>query len=320
MKLERLLAIVMLLLGRKRISARELSERFEVSQRTIYRDIESLCAAGIPVAAHTGMDGGYEIMEQYRIERQYLTMEELESIIVALRGIHFTMDEKLVSGLLDKVSALVANAGSGQEGSETAQQMMIDLNPWHSGEAERKRLDSLKQAIASCRHVEFDYTNGRGEQTRRTCEPMLVVLKGYVWYLYGYCLLRKEFRIFRLSRIKQLELLPTSFVRRESEFTSEPLRWDSMLMRDRPLIRLKLLFEPASRALVEDRYEPEKIQEQPDGKLLVETVQPDEPWLYGWLLSFGTNVRVLEPRETASRLYRKAMEICKLYPDYIHEH
>ncbi|PZD95646.1 YafY family transcriptional regulator [Paenibacillus sambharensis] len=318
MKMERLLAIVMLLLGRKRISARELSERFEVSQRTIYRDIESLCAAGVPVAAHTGMDGGYEIMEQYRIERQYLTIEELESIVVALRGVHSTMDEKLISGVLDKVSALVA--GSGQDGTRTAQQMMIDLNPWHAGNAERKRLDSLKQAIASCRHIEFHYTNGRGEQTRRTCEPMLVVLKGYVWYLYGYCLLREEFRIFRLSRIKQLELLPTSFVRRESELALEPLRWDSLLLQDRPLIRLKLLFEPASRALVEDRYEPDKIQEQPDGKLLVESVQPDEPWLYGWLLSFGTNVRVLEPKETASRLYREAMEICKLYPDNILKH
>src|SRR5690606_20279388 len=132
------LAIVMLLLNRRRVSARELSDRFEVSLRTIYRDVETLCQAGIPVISHAGQTGGYEIMERYRLERQFLSMDELQSIVIALRGVQGPMGERHIGGLLDKVGAMLAK--SERERMRAAgERVVIDLTPWKNDRGERER-------------------------------------------------------------------------------------------------------------------------------------------------------------------------------------
>lgn len=313
MKLDRLLAITMLLLNRKRVSAKELAERFEVSLRTIYRDVETIQYAGIPVVSYPGSTGGYEIMDRYRLDRQFLSFEELNAIIIALRGIRPTLDDREIEPLLDKVGAMLGKAERDRM-EETSDRLVIDINPWSSGQEDRDKLAGLRKAIHENRVIRFTYTRGDGEQTSRSCEPMRLVLKGFVWYLYGYCLLRGDFRIFRLSRMRDWEITDRTFVRREEPPHGNPLRWERTGSGG-PLVDLVLRFGPKSRVLAEDDFPPDAIEAAPDGSVLVRAARPDEPWLYHYLLGFGPDVKVLEPPETAARLREMAEEIVRLYEE-----
>jgi predicted DNA-binding transcriptional regulator YafY len=313
MKLDRLLAITMLLLNRKRISAKEMSERFEVSLRTIYRDVETIQYAGIPVVSYAGASGGYEIMDRYRLERQFLSLEELHSIVIALRGIKATMDDRDIGLLLDKVGALMAKPEQVSL-DEASERLVIDINPWNSGQEDKEKLAGLREAIRDNRVIRFAYTNGEGDQSSRTCEPMRLVLKGYVWYVYGYCLLREDFRIFRLSRVRDLELTHDTFVRRPEPSADDTLRWERGTG-SQGTVDLVLLFAAKMRARVEDNYGSDRIENRPDGTMLVKVSQPDEPWLYGFLLGFGADLKVMSPSEVAARMREKALEIAKLYAE-----
>ncbi|AJY74097.1 helix-turn-helix transcriptional regulator [Paenibacillus beijingensis] len=308
MKLERLLAVTMLLLNRRRVSAQELAERFEVSLRTVYRDMEAINAAGIPVVSYTGAAGGYEIMEKYRVERQFLSYEELESIMIALRGVRSTLHERDIGMLLDKVGALAAKT---ERGSGQGERLMIDLDPWSGGEEQKALMRQLRGAADSLRLVKFRYTNGQGEEAVREVEPVGVVLKGYIWYLYAYCRLRGDYRIFRLSRVEQLTVLQATFERRSKELQHFDFRWGAQKKYD--LVRLKLLFHPRAKARVYDYFDRDAIRLEPDGMLLVTSEQPDEPWLYGMLLGYGADVRVLGPEHVAREVRERAVEIVRNY-------
>lgn len=312
MKLDRLLAITMLLLNRKRVSAKEMAERFEVSLRTIYRDVETIQFAGIPVVSYNGASGGYEIMDRYRLERQFLSLEELNAVVVALRGIRSAMKEEEIESLLDKVGALLGKSER-ERLDVAADQWAIDINPWSSGPADQEKLAGLREAIRDCRVIRFSYISGEGEQTARSCEPMRLVLKGYVWYLYGYCMLRNDFRIFRLSRIRDLEVTDDSFLRKEAPPIERQLSWDN---RTAPrMVNFVLRFSPRSRAKVEDDFEPSEIEDQPDGSVIVRAIRPQKPWLNHYLLSFGADVKVLEPPETAAAVRAIAEQIVGLYAE-----
>ncbi|TDF92123.1 helix-turn-helix transcriptional regulator [Paenibacillus piri] len=311
MKLDRLLAITMLLLNRKRVGAAELAERFEVSLRTIYRDLESLNQAGIPIVSFAGASGGYEIMDQYRLERQFLSLDELQSIIIALRGVRSTFEEMDIGSLMDKVGTLIARTEHSAVDA-MSQQMMIDLNPWQGGQADKEKLSMLRTAIRETQLASFAYTSSQGETLERLCEPIGVVLKGYVWYLHGYCRLRDDFRVFRLSRIERLTILPETFVRREK--TLEQLDYRQGRNReDRELIKLVLLASPRLKPRLQDYFQPEQIATQPDGTLLVTSVQPEEPWLYRMLLAYGADLQILEPASVRDAVVEEARKIVKLY-------
>jgi predicted DNA-binding transcriptional regulator YafY len=310
LKLDRLLAITMLLLNRKRVSAKELAERFEVSLRTVYRDLETINQAGIPIVSYPGLLGGYELTDRYRLDRQLLTLDELQSIIVALRGVRTSLDEQDVGRLLDKVGALVTHSERGSV-EELSEQLIIDINPWRGNEAEKETLRALRAAIQGSRLVRFAYTSSQGDSTGRVCEPMGVVLKGYIWYLYGYCRLRQDYRIFRLTRIERLEQLPDTFVRRPQKLEQLDYRWARR--EERAYARLVLRFQPRAKARVQDYFRQEQIVTEPGGTLLVTAVQPEEPWLYSMLLGYGADVQVLEPESVAQAVLAMAREVVRLY-------
>jgi predicted DNA-binding transcriptional regulator YafY len=311
LKIDRLLAITMLLLNRRRVGAKELSERFEVSLRTIYRDLESINQSGIPIVSYPGADGGYEIMDQYRLDRQLLSLEELQSIILALKSMQPSLEEQDIGGLMDKVGALMSKSEQGATAS-LSQQIVIDLNPWHGGHAEKEKLSIIKNAVRDTKLIRFAYTNSQGEDSQRVCEPMGIVLKRYIWYLHGYCQLRKDFRIFRLSRIEHLIVLSEAFERRDLPAEQLDFRW-SRSSADRQTVRLVLQFTPRAKARIQDYFTHGEIVLQPDGTLLVTAVQPEEPWLEGMLLSYGPDVKIIEPQSVAQAVLKKAQEIVQLY-------
>lgn len=313
MKIDRLLAITMLLLNRRRISAKELSERFEVSLRTIYRDVEAINQAGIPVVSYSGLSGGYEIMDQYRLDRQFLSLEELQSIITGLKGIHASVPDQEISNLLDKVGALVAKSEQ-PAAAHLGNQLILDMNPWGNGHQNTAQLTALRTAVKETRLITFSYLSSQSESSVRTVEPMGIVVKGFGWYLYGYCLLRADFRVFRLSRMHNVDVLSQTFERKQETLD----RLDYRLGRrdSSTLITLVLHAQPNVRAQAEDYFRPEDITLQPDGTLMIRATQPDEPWLHGMLLSYGPSLRILEPAHIAATIREKAEKIVALYPTH----
>jgi len=309
LKLERLLGITMLLLGRRRVGAQELAERFEVSLRTIYRDLETLNMAGIPVISYPGLSGGYEIMERYRLERQYLSCDELQSIVTALRGVGSALSGEELSSLIDKVIALVERSGNGS-GSSSGERVLIDLHPWKEKERHQAMLRTIHEALNGCRLLSIVYLDWQGTSSERMVEPVGLALKGYIWYLHAYCLKRGDYRTFRLNRMEQLDLLPETFTRRDVDLRELDKR---MACQDSLKIDLKLLFHPSVKTRVLDDYDRSFIVIRDDGWLEVADREEQGYWLYSRLLSYGPHVKVVDPPYVARKLMDQVAEIQALY-------
>lgn len=307
MKLERLLAITVLLLGRKRVSGKELAERFEVSLRTIYRDLEAINQAGIPIVSYSGAAGGYEIIDSYKLDRQLVSQEELHSIFSALKGIQATLEDQEIGALMDKVGALIANNPQ----TESGHGLIVDFHPWPVDDGNKEKTVGIRKGIKETRLVRFFYVNKQGEELERLVEPMALALKGHGWYLYGYCREREDYRIFKLSRIKNLEVLETEFKRREKSQEELEALWTKP--NPSSCIHIVMRFSPSVRYRVEDEFQSSHIEVESDGAILVQTTMPDQPWLYGMLLSYGDAVEVLEPLYVRATLHEKAQEIVRLY-------
>ena len=311
MKLERLMTITILLLNRKRIQAQELADKLEVSLRTIYRDLDSLGQAGIPIVSYTGTEGGYEIMDSFRLDRQLLSLEELSTLFAALRGLESTKvyDRHNMDRLLGKVGAMVAQAEQGRPGG--SDRIDIDLTPWKNSEGDQARYNTIRQAVSEQRLLSIQYTNSSGEQQERIVEPMGLVLKNYGWYLYAYCRLRCDYRIFKLSRIRGLHLQEDTFARRVESLAELSDRWS--VRRKSDLIPITLRFQASAEAAVMDRFDEKDIERMADGTLIVRAIYPNEKWLIDSVLHFRTQVVVLEPASIAQKVRQAALDIAELY-------
>lgn len=314
MKLERLMTITILLLNRKRIQAQELADRLEVSLRTVYRDLESLGQAGIPIVSYTGMEGGFEIMDSFRLDRQLLSLDELTALSTALRSLETTraFDRSDMEKLLGKVGAMVAQAESGR--TTDGDRVHIDFTPWKNSEEDRSRYESLRQAVKDRKLIRLKYTSRKGEEQEREIEPMALVLKTYAWYLHGYCRLRGDYRIFKLSRIRDLKVQSETFVRRAESLAELNERWKTPgSLHESVPIPVTLRFQASAAVAVMDRFDEQEIERLPDGTLLVRTTYPNEQWLIGTVLHYGTDVIVLEPASVAEKVRRVALAIAEQY-------
>lgn len=310
MKLERMLAIVILLLNRKIIQAKELAERFEVSVRTIYRDIEAINQAGIPIVTFQGTNGGIGLAEGYRLDRNVLTDDELAAIVTSLRSMATPFNSGSNELLVEKINSIVPPARTEEFQLKTSQ-ILIDLSPWdRAGHLERK-LRLLKEAIEQTILVTFSYSNANGEITARSVEPYTLVLKGRQWYLQAFCIMRGEFRLFKLIRMKELQLLDETFVRRTLPPQEQaPERgWYS----PDHAVPIVLRFHPNKRHLAGEWFDMEEQHLQEDGSVIVNVLYPEDQWLYGFILSFGPDVEVLEPPHLRHIILDRAKRIASLY-------
>lgn len=313
MKVERLLGITMMLLSRRRVNAQTLADKFEVSHRTIYRDLETINAAGIPIVSFTGNDGGYEIMEQFRIDRQIVTLDDLQSILTALKGVRASLDDEQMDGLLTKIKALVARSEQKQL-EEAGETLIFDTNLWHGGGIkDRTILAQLRQASKNRTVVTFEYTNTDGAAEHREVEPIGLAWKGYAWYLYGYCRLRGDYRTFRLSRLSGLRVHMEQFASRGVRMEELDARWGNQ--ERGPEIELLLLFRPRLRVRVEEAFGAHQIEAREDGSLLVRASYPDNHWMYGMILSYGPDVQVLEPAAVANKIQSMGAQIAGIYEE-----
>lgn len=310
MKIDRLLAITVLLLNRQRISAKELADRFEVSVKTIYRDIDALGQAGIPVVAHKGASGGFEIMEEYTLHRQLLSLKEMAAILAAIKGAASALDDGLLEHLLEKMEALIGKMEQGQSGYAKAG-VVFDFRPWGQSSAAQEKIHSIKKAIERSLPMRITYSNREGDGSERIIEPYKLILKGQLWYLQAFCTLKNEFRVFRLSRITSYHIMDFPFVPRKPP-QLDKYAWGSEWSKEKER-EVLLTFHPIVRSRIEDTYPAGYITILDDGSIQVKGRFIADEWFYGNLLSYGSMVKVEQPAEIALELKRRAQQIAEQY-------
>jgi predicted DNA-binding transcriptional regulator YafY len=284
MKINRLLELTLILLNKKNVTAGELAERFGVSARTIYRDIDELSSAGVPVFTSKGSGGGIALLENYALNRTMLNEHERDSLLVALKTLQATKYPE-IDAILEKIGAVFNNAAA-------QDWVQIEFSPWGSGPNDENKFTNIKRAILECKVTVFDYINADGILSRRHVEPMLLIFKGQGWYVWSWCRMKQAFRMFRISRIRELNVTEETFTRRPPESIRSDSKPDPDL--EKP-VTLKLRFRPEDLYRVYDDYNEDRITRNADGTYDVTVTFPEDEWVYGYIQSFGPYVEVLEP-------------------------
>jgi len=305
MKLDRMLYIITYLLNHKKVKAQELAEKFEVSVRTIYRDVDAIAQAGIPIVTFQGMDGGIGIVEGFKLDKNLLTGEEISKIVNALKGIQSISEDTKVKLLIEKLSGITANTDMIPKGNE----IMIDLSSWSKYDQLGKEIQLIKDAIRLHRMIRFlYYTNEK--LTERRVEPYQIIFKESNWYLYAFCHLRNDFRLFKLRRMNNLDLMGDSFVPRPYSVTD--MQWDEAYDRDAHL-EIIVLFDPVMKYTIDDIFGVENYEYEEDGRLRASFSMPPGAWLYGFILGFGDKAEILEPIELREKIINMADSISRVY-------
>lgn len=307
MKIERLLAITVMLLNRRRVTARELADHFEVSVRTIYRDVETLNGAGIPVISTQGHEGGLAIPDNYKLSRQLLTFEDMLSLLTALKGVNRTLQNGDIERIIDKITALIPEEKEPLYRTH-ADSFIIDITPWGMADNHRDKVQIVHEAVSRSQLLGFAYTGAGGQPSQRLVEPHTLLYKGFTWYLLAWCRTRRDFRLFRLSRMRGLQTQPEHFVRRQVQPLSRFFEQDS-----RPPVELVLKFHPSLRIKVEEHFAPSQLGQEPDGSLVATLTMPEDDWITSFLLSFGSDLEVLSPLRFREAVKKTCRAIEKIY-------
>lgn len=308
MKIDRLISIIMLLLDRGRISAQELAEMFEVSPRTVYRDIDAINMAGIPVRSTPGVGGGFEIMPEYKIDQKGFSTADLSAILTGLSSLSNVVRGDELAGALAKVKNVIP-ADRVKDIELKVNQICIDLSPWMGNGNTQPYLEIIKTALQENKLLDFDYIAHHGKKTARTVEPYQLVLKSNHWYLQGYCRERNDFRLFRLSRMSGLEMREETFTPRQ--FQKPQLEFADILETMQTRITIRIHKSVMDRVLDYCTYD----DLSPDGEehYIVRFPFVENDYHYGILLSFGAQCECLEPSHVRVEMKRKVQEIAALY-------
>lgn len=308
MKIDRLLSIIMTLIEHKKISATKLAEMFEVTPRTIYRDIETINAAGIPIVAFPGSHGGISIMEGYKLDRNVFTSSDLVTLLIGLGSISSTLSTKEMVHTITKVKGLIPDEQAKQIELKS-NQIVIDLTTWAGNKTIHDNVHKIKDAISGNNYIIFHYTDGNGKKSRRKVEPYQLVLKESQWYMQGYCFLKKEFRIFKLTRMSLLQLKKATFSPRA--FT--PKAMDGAGWIDKRIIYIKVVIHETIRDRIVERCGEEHIKSIGNNKLMLKIPFTEDEHGYNFLLGLGDKCECLAPARVRQELTRRIQELLKIY-------
>ena len=300
MKIDRLIGILSILLQEEKTTAPELAEKFEVSRRTINRDIDDLCKAGIPIRTAQGTGGGISIMDGYCIDRTILTSKDMQMILAGLRGLDSVSGKRYYGQLMEKIQTGSSEFISGRDS------MLIDLSSWYKGSLAPK-IEVIQNAIENRHIIQFMYYAPSGESNRRV-EPYYLVFQWSSWYVWGWCLERKDYRLFKLNRMDCVVETDREFLRRDvpmPDLSNEKIFPGG--------IKVKALFTPNMKWRLVEEFGPNCFTATDDGRLLFSADYTDMENLVTWLMTFGAKVEVLEPEEVRDIIRRNAEEILKIY-------
>ena len=302
MKIDRLIGILSVLLQKEKMTAPELAERFEVSRRTINRDIEDLCKAGIPIQTSQGTGGGISIMEGYRLDRTILTSKDMQMILAGLRSLDSVSGSSYYCQLMEKIQTGSSEFISGRDS------ILIDLSSWY-GDSLTPKIETIQDAVENRHLVRFQYYAPSGE-SERTVEPYFLVFRWSSWYLWGWCMDRKDFRMFKLNRMDRIQKTDESFECRNiamPDLSNEKIFPGG--------IKAKVLFEPDQKWRLVEEFGPKCFTEYDDGRLLFTGDYTDLGNLITWLMTFGDKAEVIEPREAREAISQMVKRMMKIYKE-----
>ncbi len=278
MQESRLFKIVYHLLDKGQATAPELAEKFEVSVRTIYRDIDALSGAGIPIYAEAGRNGGIRLINDFVLDKAVLSKEEKQEILTALQSINITQNISS-SQTLQKLSAIFH--------LHSENWLEVDFSRWGNKEFDNEKFEQLKSAVIHCKSVKIHYASSYEAITERVVQPYKLIYKAKAWYLKAFCTQKQDWRLFKLNRILKLEILNDSFTHQNFPKSSNHSE------QEYKQITLRFPKEMAYR--VYDEFDETQIQRQENGDLIASAKMPEDTWLIGFLLSFGTQVDIISP-------------------------
>lgn len=308
MKIDRLVSIIMTLLEKRRVSSQELADMFEVSPRTIYRDIESINLAGIPVLAVPGVNGGFEILPEYKIDKKVFSADELSSILMAVTNLSGMTGGTEAVHALAKLKNIIPPEKE-HEINLKVNQIKIDTSLWIGNGNLAPYLEIIKNALQESKLISFTYIDGHSNKSERTIEPYQLVLKGSNWYVQGFCLTKKDFKFFRLSRMLDLKLISKTFTPRDYE---EPvLDFDEELQKLQIEIKLRVHKSILDRVLEHCTFD--KISLDDEEHYLVNYPFIDREYYYDMLLNFGEKCECLAPESVRQKLKEKIEKLLRVY-------
>ena len=289
MKIERLLSIIVILLERKKIPAPRLAEIFEVTTRTIYRDIDTLNAAGIPIVTYPGVNGGVGILEEFKIEKNLFTSEDLTSLLTGLSSINSTFSSSEITNALIKLKGIIPEKKL-KDIEKKTNRIIIDLTPWKNTNNVSSDLKNIKSAMDKNKILTFKYEDRQRKKSTRKIEPYRIILKGNDWYVEGFCILREDFRYFKLSRISGLKVTNKSYIPREipeTEPENGPIREN--------IIRLKVSVDKSLKGEFTELYGEQCFISQKNNRYTADIPFADNEYSYRLLMGFADKCEILEP-------------------------
>jgi len=304
MKIDRLISIIMVLLNCEKMSATKLATMFEVSPRTIYRDIEVIEKAGIPIFTTTGSEGGIGILPEFKIDKSFFTRSDMQTILMGLSSVSTTLSSKEMIGTLEKVKNLLP-----EKQIIKANQITIDLTTWMGNKSLLLLIEQIKQALKESRLLQFSYCNNNGVISNRQVEPYQLVLKETHWYLQAFCLEKQDFRIFKLFRISNLVIDTTSFIPRA--FSPKPLDGGDWINHN--LIPIQLLVEASLYEKMMELCGEERIKPFGENKFLVDFMFVPDDYGYNILLGFGPKCECVGPIEIRTELINRIEALASRY-------
>lgn len=295
MQINRLFQIIYILLHKKTITAKELAERFEVSVRTIYRDIDTLSSAGIPIYASQGKGGGISLLDDYVLDKSVLSEREQNEILYALQGLSITQAPE-TDKVLTKLNSLF--------NKNRTNWIEVDFSPWGSDEKKSSQFTIIKDAILSRRILEFNYYSSSGEKSFRRVEPVKLVFKVNAWYLQGFCLTKNTDRFFKITRMSDVQLTEELYSEKILKESSD----NNQIEKTQNWIEVCLKISAQGAYRVYDEFDENDIIKNNDDSFTITTSLPDNRWLIQYILSFGADIEVLAPQNIRDIL-RKELEL-----------
>ncbi|MCL2575787.1 MAG: YafY family transcriptional regulator [Defluviitaleaceae bacterium] len=297
MQTTRQFEIVYILLNKGKVSANDLALRFGVSTRTIYRDVDALSLAGIPIYTEQGKGGGISLLPDFVLDKSILNEDEQSEILMALRGLSIIKPDES-RDVLHRLSAIF---------NKTADDWIkVDFSDWSYDDG---YFNELKMAILQRRVVEFDYYNSYSQKSFRRIEPIQLWFKAHSWYIKGFCLQKQGFRLYKLSRVKNLAVADESFDMRE--FLNIEKAEDDENTSNYITVKLRIAKEMAYRAF--DNFDESRIERQDDGSFIVTAQWEIDNWVYGYILSFGEYIKIIEPESLKNAIVEKIIKMSKIY-------
>ena len=297
MRESRLFRIVYYLLQNEKATAPELAEKFEVSIRTIYRDIDVISSAGIPIYATQGKGGGISILNDYTLNKSLFSEQEQQQMLTALQGMTATTG-KNSEELLTKLSGLFQ--------IKSTNWIEVDFSDWAHCAPQQDTFHIIKEAIFQKRVLSFCYFSGKGKKEKRKAEPIRLVFKSQSWYLYSFCLLRNDYRFFKLSRIKELKMLSETFTQ---DFISTKIEKQIQVEHT---VAVKLKFDKQAAFRVYDEFA-DNITEDAQGNLYVQVDLPDNETLYSYVMSFSDCAEIIEPQSVREQMKKRLQKMQEKY-------